>query len=227
MTQYEALTKKIHQFEDKVNDQKKYIEYYSEDFTASQMKKEQAKLEKYEAELEEYRVEFEALPKLEDVPAIKAYLEDFAKKMIAWIERCHEEYPKKYDEIQEKEKAFMNEHPEYNHWGNLSYNGRRAFEREYAFDLEELEDLRAGHRMYERRFEIVARDVEIRYINLVESVKKITGKITDASFLRVNEKGSLDGYITGENGKAKVNTFEAGGWNIQRFHYRTKITEIK
>lgn len=228
MTIRERLTKKVHQAKDKVADQKKYIENYGNSswWTDSDRRKESRKLERYESELAQAKAELEALPKLGDVPAIKVYLDEYAKKTIAWIERCHEEYPKKYDEIKKKEEAFMNEHSEYNHWGNLSYNGRRAFEREYAFDLEEFENLRMGDRFYANRFDIVARDVEIKYINLVENVKKVTGRITDASFLRINEKGSLDGYIDGEDGRARVNTFEAGGWNIQRFHYRTKVTKI-
>lgn len=229
MTIRERLTKRVHSAQDKVSDQKRYIERYSNSswWTNSDRKKEAQKLEKYEAELAQAKAELEALPKLEDVPAIKAYLDDYAKKMIAWIERCHEEYPKKKQEWEDMSKAFAKEHPEYVSWGtDLTFRGSDIFRREHFIEYEELENLRMGDRFYENRIDIIARDVEIKYINLVEKVKEITGRITDASFIRVNEKGSLDGYIEGENGRARVNTFEAGGWNIQRFHYRTKVTKI-
>ena len=66
-----------------------------------------------------------------------------------------------------------------------------------------------------------------KYDKLIADVEKITGQITDASFLRENEKGDLDGIVEGVNGRARVNTFGAGGWNIQCFHYRTKVTRVK
>lgn len=230
MTIRERLTKRVHQAKDKVADQKRYIENYGNSswWTNSDRRKESQKLERYESELTKAKAELEALPKLEDVPAIKAYLDEYAKRTLAWIERCHEEYPKKKQEWEDKSEAFAKEHPEYVSWGtDLTFKGSDIFRREHFIEYEELENLRMGDRFYPDRFDTIARDVEIKYINLVEKVKEITGRITDASFIRVNEKGSLDGYIVGEEGKAKVNTFEAGGWNIQRFHYRTKVTRLK
>lgn len=229
MTIRERLTKRVHQAEDKVADQKRYIEHYGNSswWTDSDRRKESQKLERYESELAQAKAELEALPKLEDVPAIKAYLDEYAKRTLAWIERCHEEYPKKKQEWEDMCKAFAKEHPEYVSWGtDLTFKGSDIFRREHFDEYEKLEELRQADRFYANRSDIVARDVEIKYISLVEKVKEITGRITDASFLRINEKRSLDGYIVGEEGKAKVNTFEAGGWNIQRFHYRTKVSRI-
>lgn len=57
--------------------------------------------------------------------------------------------------------------------------------------------------------------------------KRITGEIKDATALTIAETGELNGYIVGEAGTAKINTFSAGGWNIQCFHYRTQIKKIK
>jgi len=66
-----------------------------------------------------------------------------------------------------------------------------------------------------------------KYDDLVSRVGSITGKIIDCSFLRVNATGMLDGVVTGEKGKAYVNTIGAGGWNIQCFHYRVLVKEIR
>lgn len=66
-----------------------------------------------------------------------------------------------------------------------------------------------------------------KYDFIVERATAITGKITDASALRVGAKDDLNGYIIGERGTAKVQTIGAGGYNIQCFHFRTLINELK
>lgn len=66
-----------------------------------------------------------------------------------------------------------------------------------------------------------------KYDFIVERATAITGKITDASGLKVGAKDDLNGYIIGERGTAKVQTIGAGGYNIQCFHFRTLINELK
>ena len=73
--------------------------------------------------------------------------------------------------------------------------------------------------------EILLKECKLRYFQLVDEVTKYTGIITDATNLNMRG-GELNGIIIGEKGKAKVQTFSAGGWNIQCFHYRTKVTNI-
>lgn len=65
-----------------------------------------------------------------------------------------------------------------------------------------------------------------KYDDIIERTNDIVGKITDASELRVSPKGNLDGFISGEKGKAKVQTIGAGGYNIQCFHFRTLIKPV-
>ena len=69
-------------------------------------------------------------------------------------------------------------------------------------------------------------DADAMYDDIIERTNKITGKITDASALEVGAKGELNGYIVGERGTAKVQTIGAGGYNIQRYHFRTLIHAI-
>lgn len=73
--------------------------------------------------------------------------------------------------------------------------------------------------------EILIKDCKARYFQLVNEVTEITGIITDATNLTIHG-GELNGNIIGEKGTASVNTFSAGGWNIQCFHYRTKVTKL-
>jgi hypothetical protein len=64
-----------------------------------------------------------------------------------------------------------------------------------------------------------------KLIDLMTRVTKITGVITDASNLRV-KNGELNGTIIGENGSVTVNTIGAGGYNVQRFHFRTLVHKL-
>lgn len=66
-----------------------------------------------------------------------------------------------------------------------------------------------------------------KYDFIIERTNEIVGTITDASNLKVGMKGDLNGYIIGTKGTAKVQTIGAGGYNIQIFHFRTLINEMK
>ena len=66
-----------------------------------------------------------------------------------------------------------------------------------------------------------------KYDFIIERTNEIVGQITDASNLNVGAKGDLNGYIIGTKGTAKVQTIGAGGYNIQCFHFRTLINEMK
>lgn len=70
-------------------------------------------------------------------------------------------------------------------------------------------------------------EVRAKYDNLVAKVTKITGKITDASNLRIGHSGDINGIIIGENGKARIETIYAGGYNIQCLHFRCLVHEVK
>ena len=84
---------------------------------------------------------------------------------------------------------------------------------------------------YEEGFAKLTKDVkqeaERKYDFIVERVNAICGTITDATGLKVGAKGDLNGFIIGERGTAKVQTIGAGGYNIQCFHFRTLIHEVK
>lgn len=71
------------------------------------------------------------------------------------------------------------------------------------------------------------REAERKYDFIIERTSAIVGTITDASNLKIGAKDDLNGYIIGEKGTAKVQTIGAGGYNIQRFHFRTLINGMK
>ena len=83
---------------------------------------------------------------------------------------------------------------------------------------------------YEEGVERLRKDLDEeanrKYDFIIERTNAITGKITDASALKVGASGDLNGFIVGEKGTAKVKTIGAGGYNIQCFHFRTLIHQM-
>lgn len=68
-------------------------------------------------------------------------------------------------------------------------------------------------------------DKKRKLLFLINSITNITGPITDAKHLYISG-GDLNGVVTGEKGVAKIQTFSAGGYNIQCFHWRTRVDDV-
>lgn len=89
---------------------------------------------------------------------------------------------------------------------------------------------------YEELNEILDKEIEAKYWNMVERVTKVTGEIIDASDLSIGGDGNINGIIIGKEGKAKLETILAGGYNQniivntrrgQVLHYRLIVNKIK
>ena len=75
------------------------------------------------------------------------------------------------------------------------------------------------------------KDGEAVILDLLNRVTKITGTVTDwdGLFLTAGNEGfaTINGIVIGEEGKAKVSSITAGGYNIQRLHIRTIVKPAK
>ena len=74
------------------------------------------------------------------------------------------------------------------------------------------------------------RDGENLILDLLRRVTKITGPVTDWSELYVtqgNMGAVINGYVIGEDGRAKVESILAGGYAVQRLHVRTLVKPIR
>lgn len=73
----------------------------------------------------------------------------------------------------------------------------------------------------------IEEEKKAKLADLIARINKVVGTITDASYLTIGGKGDINGFVVGTEGKARVETIGAGGYNIVCFHFRTLIHEIK
>lgn len=70
-------------------------------------------------------------------------------------------------------------------------------------------------------------DARVMIIDLYNRVKAITGEVTDWSGIRYsagnNFNAVLNGIVIGKEGRARVESILAGGYNIQRLHIRVLV----
>lgn len=72
----------------------------------------------------------------------------------------------------------------------------------------------------------IDREMRERMIDLVQRIGEHVGKITDAQGLHI-QNGEIAGTIIGERGRASIQTVGAGGYNIQRYHFRTLVHPLE
>lgn len=70
------------------------------------------------------------------------------------------------------------------------------------------------------------KDVRNLVVDLYQRVNNITGPVESWAGIYYN-KGALNGIVVGQNGKAKVESILAGGYNIQRLHVRVLVHKVK
>ena len=220
--------------------------YYSE----SDLKWTQRDLEKARATLVEYSDKLVAEIEKANSRNVQVILDFLA----AWKSECHLFYAEKLPQYEEERNEYgRQDHELVEQWNHLyeikDPDLRKA--RRAEIDKEQ-RDLRVAFRArwnwiepylicsagyvngvhhfsftldVEKLEKDLQEEADRKYDFIIERTNAIAGKITDASGLYIGDKGDLNGIIIGERGKAKVQTIGAGGWNIQRFHFRTLIRE--
>lgn len=121
-----------------------------------------------------------------------------------------DEAQEKYEELRNKAKALKKAY--FNEYGNIHDLVQRAFNTKtpYAVLVEEM----------------LQREWEFKYDDLLYRCESHVGKLVDTCFLHIGKNGSINGYVVGEKGRARVETIWAGG-PIQRLHFRVLIHDIK
>lgn len=168
----------------------------------------------------------------EAIAVIKEFLENWKTDAFSWYTYRRTKYFEKAAELDAKEKEDLAKYEDPNDW-------KLRREREHYWYKEERE-LRKSYRelfvvsasisrekeWLEEIDKLLEAEKERKYKDLINRVNEVTGKIISIDLMRIDEKGNLNGIITGENGRANLHTESAGGYNIQCFHYRTYVTKL-
>ena len=203
--------------------------YYHE----SDLKYTKRDLEEAQASLAKYREELAKETEKAESRNVKV-LVDFLE---AWKENCigyFKSERKKYFAASEEHKTKIRDYEDQIWNRELSQEERKHLKQECRDAQKDFREkwhhvtkFDHGAKTWEENLE---RDLELekisKYDDIIERTNEIVGKIEDVSFLRVNGKGNLDGYIEGSRGRAEVHTIGAGGYNIQCFHFRTLIHKM-
>lgn len=198
------------------------------DATLKEIDRAEAGLRQYQEQLDEENVKSQS----RNVPAITEFLDkwearclEFYKDAFMRYKLAYEEYKQQYSELKSNLNAAKFQSPEYKEL----YKELRNLDHEFRNDWNYVTQF--GAYSIDKYMEAVAKAIaqeKIRkYDFIIERVCKIVGQITDASELSVGQKGELNGIIYGTDGKAKVKTIGAGGYNIQCYHFRTIITPVR
>lgn len=143
---------------------------------------------------------------------------DKTPEQIAYTEAHHIFWKKCHGYFEKRMK------PDY--WGKMRETEVKVHDGEYEW-LKPYTNEDTLEKAIERLNADLAEEANRKYDFIIERTNKIVGTITDADNLRIGAKHDLNGYIIGTKGTAKVQTIGAGGYNIQCFHFRTLINEMK
>ncbi len=183
-------------------------------------------LKKYQNQL----TKLDNFDNMEKIPAIWNFLQDWRKSAREFFIENATLYTKlrhNFDDAFEKYLAAQEEQPK--NWREKYYLERK-FKQEYYEDIHSLTmniTSYSGSVDEKALDKYLDRDVKAKYDNLVNRITEKAGEIQDASGLYIANNGEINGYVIGSDGKVKVETITAGGYNIQIRHYRVLVHKVR
>lgn len=220
--------------------------------TAYEVKENLYKLYELERVRENWKVKYEKeqnKQNMEKIEVIWNFLTEWENKTLDW----YRENAKRYFELKKDEKEKLEEYKNSDsyklsleRWKTYhKYSGEYFIEQDWltryysqidAFTkiiTHTRRDYNNGGKFVDYQIDEVKLTSEVakeklnKYIDLVNRVTKLVGEIQDANNLSIgNQNGELNGIIIGTNGKVRIETISAGGYNIQRFHYRVLLKKL-
>ncbi len=177
------------------------------------------------------------------------WLQDDIKRLNKEIQATQttlEKYRKQLAGELEKESIFINEIPEsikqlqselVTSWDEYDKRKKAYLKEQYnllKYDLFIKKHKHAGYDFISTDDEVLHRrnveDARMFVLDLYNRVKEMTGEITSWSGVHLengaNGIPALNGFVIGKEGRVKVESILAGGYNIQKLHIRVLVKEF-
>lgn len=218
--------------------QQKQAENYITTYTESDIKRKQREIADIEKSITEYREKLKVVQSIEEIPVLREFIKN-------WKEKATKYYIEQYNKLMEYKSWLEQQEKIYEKWKeqeHKSYLSKESKEKrkELKIDEETKTTYLKNHfdaviiniGMYDNRWKqqikkIVDNEAERKYINFLNRIKKAVGKTLDCSGLYIADNLEINGFVSGELGKAEIRTITAGGYNIQCWHYRVLVNLIK
>lgn len=143
-----------------------------------------------------------------EIPAIREYLNEWKKSAQEYYEAQYKEMSEQLDQLKKTD-----------------WEGRNKLRNKYGKFVFEASYYKSNVSGYFEKE--INQEAEAKYYNIVTKVTKICGEITNANYLHIAKNGEINGYIEGTEANAYVETITAGGYNVQRFHFRTLVKKYE
>ncbi len=191
-----------------------------------------ATLEKYQTKLQE----IENFEKEDKIEVLVEFLNEWKENAYSWYIRNAERYIELKINHEEALKQYMNkyvaENGEFKNW-SMKYRVEKQFDNEYyssinAFTIEIVGYSRDINKIdFDKLNKALEEEATRKYKDLVHRITNVVGNIEDVANLSIgHQNGEINGFVSGDKGKAKVETISAGGYNIQCFHFRVLVHKI-
>lgn len=130
------------------------------------------------------------------------------------------------ERMKERKKELEKEyHADDDSYGRFDLTAYRAFSKAWR-DLYSYSKEESLTKTDEEFRKINQKSAEDWLLDLYNRVYNITGPVIDCSNIYWSGK-ALNGIVVGENGSAEVETIDAGGYNIQKYHLRVLVKPLK
>lgn len=96
----------------------------------------------------------------------------------------------------------------------------KEFSEEYSRAQRELFAMSGNKENFDK---FLDKEVEKKEKAFIKRIEKKAGTITDAENLTIGKDGNINGKVIGEKATVEVETILAGGYNIQKLHYRILV----
>ena len=202
-------------------------------------------LNKYETEINK----LENFSKMEKIPAIWDFLQEWRKEAYDYFISNCELYKNLLEGQKEAEEAYKktDEYKEayeisskYDRWGDSEYHVISRWKEKYYAGIHSVTKMVFD--TWKKTWDvkklntILDKDVQNKYDDFVHRITEKAGEIMDASGLHMGNNMVINGVVIGSKNKVRVETITAGGYNTdvivnvkhgQILHYRVLVKVIK